>query len=122
MALEGRETSNSLAPELKRRHAVRDALLCVRDDRNDRVAQLSKRCSLGLVKSAEVLVDLVLGHSGILKVGVEGVKGAIRNRAITTTHHRPKRSSVTAIERRSTRDPKVCVATSSRLILLSRAG
>src|ERR1017187_4570655 len=76
MALESRETSNGFAPEPKGRHAVRDALLCVRDDRNDRVAQLGKRCSLGLIESPEVLVDLFLGHSGILKVGTEGVKVA----------------------------------------------
>src|SRR5258708_38888991 len=76
MVLESRETSNGFALELKRRHAVRDALLCVREDRNDRVAQMGKRCSLGLIKSAEVLVDLVLGHSRILIVGVEGVKVA----------------------------------------------
>src|ERR1017187_236316 len=76
MALESRETSNGFAPEPKRRHAVRDALLCVWDDRNDRVAQLGKRCSLGLIKRAEVLVDLFLGHSGIVKVGAEGVKVA----------------------------------------------
>src|SRR5437899_3127588 len=76
MALESRETGNGFAPELKRRHAVRDALLSVRDDRNDRVAQLGKRGSLGLIKGAEVLVDLLLGHSGILKIGAERVKVA----------------------------------------------
>src|SRR5947208_5677127 len=77
MVLESGEASNGLAPTLKRRHTVRDALLCVRDDRNDRVAQLGKRCSLGLIKSPEVLVDLFLGHSGILKVDAEGVKEAL---------------------------------------------
>jgi hypothetical protein len=76
MVLEGGETRDGFAPEFERRHAVRHALLCVRDDRNDRVAQLGERCPLGLIKSAEVLVDLVLGHSGILKVGGERVKVA----------------------------------------------
>ena len=45
-----------------------------RSNRNDRVAQLRKRCSLGLIKSGQVQVDLLLGHIGILKVGAEGVK------------------------------------------------
>ena len=76
MALESRETSNGLAPELERRHAVRDALIRVRDERDDRVAQLGKRCPLGLIERAKVLVDLLLGHTGILTVGAEGVKGA----------------------------------------------
>src|ERR1035438_10760397 len=76
MALESRETSKGLAPQLEGRHAVRDALLCVRDDRKDRVAQLGKRCSLGLIKSAEVLVDLFLRHSCIFNVGAERVKAA----------------------------------------------
>src|ERR1035437_5872506 len=62
MTLEGRETSNGFALELERRHAVGDALLCVRDDRSDRVPQLGERCSLGLLESAEVLVDLCFGH------------------------------------------------------------
>jgi len=31
---------------------------------DDTVAQLGKRCSLGLLKRAQVLVDLLLGHSG----------------------------------------------------------
>lgn len=60
MALESGETSDRLASELERRHAVRDALLRLRDDRGDRVAQLHKRRSLGLVRSPEVVVDLFL--------------------------------------------------------------
>gem|GEM_PF-5024147 len=40
------------------------------------MAQLGKRRSRGLIKSGEVLVDLRLGHSGILKDGAKGVKVA----------------------------------------------
>jgi hypothetical protein len=74
MALESRETSNGFALEAERGHAVRHALLCVRDDLDDRVAQLGKRCSLGLTKRGEVLVDFIVGHTGTFKVATRAVK------------------------------------------------
>src|ERR1035441_9224287 len=83
MALESRETSNGFALEPERGHAVRHALLCVRDDLDDRVAQLGKRCSLGLTKRAEVLVDFIVGHTGTFKVATRAVKLA------QTATHRP---------------------------------
>jgi hypothetical protein len=64
VVLESSEASNRFAPQLKRRHAVREALLCFRNDREDRVAQLGECCSLGFVKRVEVLVDVFVGHIG----------------------------------------------------------
>src|SRR5450759_229180 len=65
MVLEGGKPGDGFPAKLERRHAIRDALFGIRDNRHDGLAQLRKRAPLGLVERGEILVDLVPDHGGI---------------------------------------------------------
>jgi len=90
MAAGSRETRDRLAAQPERRHPVGDALLDIGDNRNDRVAQLVKRCSPGLIEGRQVLVDLTLGHGWILNVGTRGVK-LVEGKSRCRDRARPRR-------------------------------
>src|SRR5664279_5542212 len=66
--------------------------------RPDHVAQLGERCPLGLIKSAEVLVYLSLGHSGILNVGAERVKVAETSLALIDSDSAQSRSGLSGYD------------------------
>jgi len=75
VVLEGCKAGDGLALELERRVAVGDALLCVREELDDRVTQPGERRLLGLLECAEIPIDLLTGHSGILESPRSGDQG-----------------------------------------------
>jgi hypothetical protein len=62
MVFERSESGHRLAVELERRHSVRDALLRLGHDFEDRSSQCLQRASLRLVERREVAIDLSFGH------------------------------------------------------------
>lgn len=62
MLAERRETRDDLAVHPKRRDAIGDALLRVRDDPENHLTQLLKRYTLSLLDRPQIRVDLLSGH------------------------------------------------------------
>ncbi len=63
MILEGREAGNDPAVDAKGRDLVRDDLLGLGDDLEDRAPQRLERAALGLLDPSEILVDVFGGQS-----------------------------------------------------------
>jgi hypothetical protein len=62
MVVKRSESGHGLAVELERRHPIRDALLCLGHDFEDRLSQRLQRASLRLVERREVPIDVSFGH------------------------------------------------------------
>ena len=58
VVLECRDARNGLAAQLERRHLVRDALLGLGNDAQDRLPHLLERRALRLGNSSEVCIDV----------------------------------------------------------------
>ena len=63
MIVEGREAGNDSALDAEGGNLVRDELLGVGDDLEDRAPQRLERAALGLLDTAEVLVNVFGGQS-----------------------------------------------------------
>ena len=74
MVLEGCESRDDFAFEPECRHAVRDALLGIRDDSTDGLTQLLQRRPLRLVERGYLFVDPLRWHPVIVECGRDVIK------------------------------------------------